>query len=578
MKLGTASRYLAVLLALGAGLWAPRLRGPLDLRYDAGVYYVLGTSLAEGRGYRILSEPGALEAVQYPPLLPAVGALHERVLGTSNPAVVGHALRITMCLLFLGYVAAVFALSRLLLTPGYAFLATLLTTLHAQTIFMSDFFAADVPYAFVSVLFFVVTFRNGEGRASTRAPDRGALAGTLAVAAYAARSAGLALLGAWVAESLLHRRLRQAAIRGAVAIMALATWQLYTARVRASPDYQRPAYSYQRADYQFYNVGYLENMRYIDPFRPELGRASTTGLAHRVIENVRRMPISVGEAVSLHRGWWTGEVEKLNQTVPGLGAPTWLADVALAALSIPVFAGLFLLAVDGYWLVGVYTAASVLLIALTPWPAQFSRYMVPLTPFLTLALVYLLAWTAGRLRRTPSARWHAMRTGLIVAIGVILIQQAYTLYKSYTKHLKPAVYTDAEGQRRQHRLFFYDRNWRLHDKALDWLASHARSGEVVAISTPHWASLRTGLPAVMPPYEADAAAAARLMETVPVTYLIVDNLSFLDVGRRYARPVIERAPEQWSLIYFADDSGPRIYRRRPAIAAGTKVVPSLGSK
>jgi hypothetical protein len=567
-----------VLLALGGALWAPRLRGPIDLRYDAGVYYVLGTSLAEGRGYRILSEPGALEAVQYPPLLPAIGALHERVLGTSNPAVVGHALRITMCLLFLGYVAAVFALSRLLLAPAYAFLATLLTTLHAQTIFMSDFFAADVPYAFVSVLFFVVTFRNGEGRPPDRVPAWGAVAGTLAVAAYAVRSAGLAMLGAWVAESLLHRRVRQAAVRGAVAMMALATWQLYTARVRTSPDYQRPAYSYQRADYQFYNVGYLDNMRYIDPFRPELGRASATGLAQRVMENVRRMPISFGEAVSLHRGWWIGEVEKLNQTVPGIGAPAWLADVALALLSIPVVAGLFLLAVDGYWLIGVYTAASVLLIALTPWPAQFSRYMVPLTPFLTLALVYLLSWTAGRLRRTPATRWRAMHAGLIVATGVILIQQAYTLYKSYTIHLEPAVYTDAKGRTREHRLFFYDRNWRLHDKALDWLATHARAGEVVATSTPHWASLRTGLPAVMPPYEANAATAARLMETVPVTYLIVDNLSFLDVGRRYARPVIEHAPQQWSLIYFADHSGPRIYRRRPAIDAGTKVVPSLGSK
>ncbi|MFL5471248.1 MAG: hypothetical protein ACJ8AM_02725, partial [Gemmatimonadales bacterium] len=56
--------YLAILIALSVALWLPRLRGPLDLRYDAGVYYVLGTSLAEGRGYRILSEPGAIQAVQ----------------------------------------------------------------------------------------------------------------------------------------------------------------------------------------------------------------------------------------------------------------------------------------------------------------------------------------------------------------------------------------------------------------------------------------------------------------------------------------------------------------------------------
>ena len=45
-------------LVLAILLWLPRLTGPIDLRWDAGVYYLLGTSLAKGHGYRILSEPG----------------------------------------------------------------------------------------------------------------------------------------------------------------------------------------------------------------------------------------------------------------------------------------------------------------------------------------------------------------------------------------------------------------------------------------------------------------------------------------------------------------------------------------
>ena len=78
MRRSTDARYLLVLLGLAVCLWLPRLRGPLDMRYDAGVYYILGTSLAEGRGYRLLNEPGAIQAIQYPPLLPAVAALHQR--------------------------------------------------------------------------------------------------------------------------------------------------------------------------------------------------------------------------------------------------------------------------------------------------------------------------------------------------------------------------------------------------------------------------------------------------------------------------------------------------------------------
>ena len=47
------------------------------------MYYILGTSLAGGHGYRLLNEPGQIRAVQYPPLLPAIVAIHERLLGTS---------------------------------------------------------------------------------------------------------------------------------------------------------------------------------------------------------------------------------------------------------------------------------------------------------------------------------------------------------------------------------------------------------------------------------------------------------------------------------------------------------------
>src|SRR5687768_6956880 len=64
--------------------WAPRLTGPIDPRSDAGVYYILGTSLYEGKGYRLLNEPGEIQAVQYPPLLPAIVATHQWALGTSD--------------------------------------------------------------------------------------------------------------------------------------------------------------------------------------------------------------------------------------------------------------------------------------------------------------------------------------------------------------------------------------------------------------------------------------------------------------------------------------------------------------
>src|SRR5512140_74068 len=97
----------AFVVALVFILWVPRLSGPIDLRWDAGVYYLLGTSLAEGHGYRIPSEPGSPEAVQYPPLLPALVAVHQWALGTTDANAVASWLRKSYAALFVAFALSV---------------------------------------------------------------------------------------------------------------------------------------------------------------------------------------------------------------------------------------------------------------------------------------------------------------------------------------------------------------------------------------------------------------------------------------------------------------------------------------
>ena len=533
---GRKDRGIVVaMMLLAVAMWLPRLRGPLDLRYDAGVYYILGTSLAEGHGYRLLNEPGSIQAIQYPPLLAGVAAVTQRVLGTDDPVIVGHWLRLGAVLLYACYAAAVYRLSRRFLRPWYAALVTVLTVIHSHTIFISDFFGADVPYALVTTLFFITG---------------GVAAAALAVAAYGIRSAGIALLGAWVAEPLIRRQPRRALARGFAAAGVVTAWMAYTGTVKSGPTYTHPAYAYQRAGYQFYNVDYAENMAYVDPFRPELGRVTRTQALGRVITNLSGMPMTIGEGVSVHRGWWHGEVDKLNARLGGLRIPPRLSDGLIVLLALPVVAGLALLALRGELMLVLYIAASLLMIAITPWPVQFVRYVVPLTPFLTLGLIVALEASAQKAETVGGPRWRAVRAVLIGVVGLVAVQQVATVSRSISKYPSPAVIFDRAGTR---------------------LRRQARPGEIVATSTPHWAYLRTGLRSVMPPYEADPARAESLLEEVPVTYLIVDQLSFLDVGRRYTIPVIKTAPAHWQLIYAVNDSGPRIYRRvTGGLAASSK--------
>ena len=65
---------------------------------------------------------------------------------------------------------------------------------------------------------------------------------------------------------------------------------------------------------------------------------------------------------------------------------------------------------------------------------------------------------------------------------------------------------------------------------------------------------------------------------MPVKYLVVDGLEFVDVTRRYAAPVARAYPREWKLIYASPDSTSRIYRRVDAAVVAAKTAPSVGAK
>ncbi len=114
---------------------------------------------------------------------------------------------------------------------------------------ISDTLYAELPFAFVTTLFLVFHRRDST-------PASTVLDGLLGAAAYLLRTAGLALLVAWVAESLLRRRFREAVLRAVISAIPILLWQTYIWRVTHSDEYRHPVYSYQRARSYYTNVTY----------------------------------------------------------------------------------------------------------------------------------------------------------------------------------------------------------------------------------------------------------------------------------------------------------------------------------
>jgi hypothetical protein len=569
-------RCLAALLILAVLLWIPLMRGPIDLRWDAGAYYVLGTSIAQGQGYRLLSEPGDPQAVQYPPLLPLLVAGHQRLLGTSDPVVVGKWLRTTFGLILLAVVVVTYVLGRRWLSPRQAFIVGAIYLLSRETYFLTSLLFAEIPFTLVSLLFFLPRrpgWRKEIG------------AGTCAIAAYLLRTIGIALLIAWVAESLIQRQWERAALRAVVALLPILLWQGYVTWVTASDAYKRPAYAYQRAPYQNYNVTYSENMKYLDPYRPELGTATLAQKLERVVRNGAPIVQTFG-AMIFWRGLVLAEAPLPGWTVEGgyegmLNSHWWLRQLRrLLDYGVSVFVILGLVAL---WRYGerpmtIYLVLSMAIIAATPWPSQFGRYFSPLVPFLAIAFVLGLVWSKRQFGRDEHAGARRLTSaGLAMVAGIWLASTLTAQALDYARQdnqtncrhrgtgCGDAHYVDASGVEQPYPLFYYDKEWREFDAALGWLRNHAPPGAIVVTSCPQLVNLMLHFKSVMPPMESNVDAAQRLLDDVPVTFLIVDDLDFSDSSRRYLGPVITAYGDRWKKVFTAPSTATTIYQRTRAL-------------
>jgi hypothetical protein len=547
----TVTRYWgqAVVVALALLLWVPRLSGPIDLRWDAGVYYVLGTSLATGHGYRILSEPGAPEALQYPPLLPAIVALHQRALGSTDAAVVGPWLRRSYAALFLSYALTALALARRYLRDGLAVVAVAISLLQVNTLFMSDLLFTELPFALVSVLFALVAV---DSRSASGSWISETLSFVLAAAGFLLRTAGIALLIAWVFESMVRRQWRLTVARGLLALVPVVAWQAHVMRVRGSYEYAHPAYEYQRAPYQFYNVSYAENVGPAGSSHPNSLHARAGTLALRLTKNVCRMAQRLGEGISTSEGYWRQLLSNAQQLAFGRQVvPPILVLVPIVVLSALVIAGIGILLRRRIWLVAFILLVSIALICTTPWPDQFQRYLMPLTPFLAIAALLALLGMHDALRAW--ARGRATRTiGEVVVAGLLLLPLILQIYTAsaifYVRQREGASFVPGRGATGPH-LFYYDRLWHGWEQAVAWVIQHSTPDAIVATPASHLCYLRSGRHSVAPPKEQDRARTLQLLESVPVSYVIVD--------RGYSLPAFESDAPGWHLVQSFD--GTKLY-------------------
>lgn len=547
----TDSVAVMVLLLITTAMWVPRRAGPIDLRVDAAVYYVLGTSLAQGDGYRLLNEPGDIRAVQYPPLVPGIIAADQFLAGRSDTLVAGRSLKRLWFVFFLLFLLFSYYYFRRTLCSYWAFTGALMCALNVELLFYSNQCTAEIPFALISVIF-VLVHRN--------LPRYQVLSAILATSAFFCRTIGIALFATWVVDALTRKQFRNAALRSSLAAICLLSWGAYIRSVEKSSEYRKPAYPYQRAAYMFYDVSYSQNVIYKDPFRPELGKASLRDRLARFIENTRAIPRALGEAVSTYKLYWDEAPATLNRQIRFHLLPASIGLVFMDMVGWFVLISIVLLLLrKRELLVALYVLFTLFIACCAPWQ-QIVRYMLPTVPFLLCAFFEGLRSTRLWLA-TTAPPWGKRLAGGFISAGLALIvgQQALSLVIA-SRYSMPETYRTSRAALIQFPQFLFQDEDVALGQAADWIRDHAEPGDILAAAMPQWVYLKTGLKTVMPPFESDPKRADSLLDSVPVRYLIIESKSRMgDSAKDYMSSVVRAFLKEWPVVYTNREATVRVF-------------------
>src|SRR5262249_53761548 len=160
----------------------------------------------------------------------------------------------------------------------------------------------------------------------------------------------------------------------------------------------------------------------------------------------------------------------------------------------------------------LYAIAYLALVCSTPWPGQFSRYLMPLAPFLVLCLFVGVEALDRLLRDRLSAPGRVLgRVAIAAVLGLGIAQEVDARHRLFRGFHEEGVGGFASGEAEKYCLFYYRaRSYDQLDRGLAWLKAHRTGREVVAAADPFWVSLKTGRDVVLPPLEMDAEKAQAL--------------------------------------------------------------------
>lgn len=455
---------------------------------DDAHYYLLGTSLASGNGYRDLFDPGNAVHTQYPPLFPALLGIADAFTNTPLlPKIAVGLLSAGILLLLFSYVRMHFPVLAIPLALFTAFSSSIAS--HA-TLLMSE-----IPYLFTTLAALLLYER------SRKKTEWGVLffaATIVSLCPIFIRSAGLAFSAAWVLCALLDKRYKLA---GAHVLLFIALSLL----LRVATDWDSP---------------YVDQLFRKNQYDPELGFVTAGEMAARMGQNI-----------------WIYLFSIIPQAFSGLPLQKNSSLLLSLAVMVPVTIGWIRNIMLPTRFISIYLLFYATIICM--WQTQWSgiRFIIPVLPFIALfmflgldaVLEFAFGFSKGK---TPRPAKPAMIPGLILAASIAL---ALFNVKDHLNQIKTGATLAGD--------------WKNFYSCADWIRLNTPADAIVVNRKPALFYLRSQRKGFVYPYSHDVEKVVGDLKRGHARYCVLDNFSWTNTSPRYLFPAIMSHPELFKVVY-----------------------------
>ena len=458
----------------------------LVLLGDNAQYYTLGKALAHGEGYINLSSVARSPNNHYPPGYPVMISLVMQISESLFAVKLFNGLCFIASLLLLYFI-----FKKITDNVQVAFVVCIFLVLNSHLLWYSSIIMSEVPYLLMSVLaLFFFTRTDFEGQFYKDGNFYASL--VFLAASYYTRSVGIALLAGFLLYLLTKKKwIPMGAYLGGFVLLAL-PWYLRSASLGGST--------------------YLNKLKLINPYQPDLGEAGFGDFADRFFNNLIRY---------------------ITTEIPNACFPFIKADYQSEATASQWLLGLFLLAFIIFglfqlkrfrWLILGYLIGTFGILMIWPDVWFGVRFMLPVTPFLVFLIVVAVEQVLARISTAGKFR----KPGLLIllVLGLAFVSPIQAIHK--------------EGKTE------YSPQWKNYFKLAQWLKNNGTDKVVVSCGKPALFHVYSDTYTVRYKFTSNQEELLKDLERRKVDYVVIDQVYGNTL--RYLLPVVRTHPEKFEMV------------------------------